>query len=79
MMNLMHWLLIYCSKKKRICILHKKSLKSVPQKVIRDASCEAKLGHFFVLKQISENTNPETFIKLISELANKNKNANELI
>lgn len=72
--DLLYWLIVYYSKKLRIYILYKKTMKSVSYLTIHNASCEAYLGHFFVLNQIAKNTNTHTFIELISELATKNVN-----
>lgn len=55
-------------KNLRIYILFQKSMKDIPRETIRRASCNAHLGHFFVLNQIAKNTNPETFVELIAEL-----------
>ncbi|XP_055308741.1 innexin inx4-like isoform X2 [Sitodiplosis mosellana] len=77
-LNLLHWILITTSKKARIYILCEKTMKSISHKVILDASCEAHLGHFFVLNQIARNTSPDTFVELMSELANQNVNMDDL-
>lgn len=73
-LNLFYWIVVAYSKKVRIYILYEKAMKSISHKVILDASCEAHLGHFFVLNQIAKNTSPETFVELMSELANQNVN-----
>lgn len=73
-LNLLYWMIVSCSENVRIYILHQKSMKSVSRKFTLDASRKAHLGHFFVLNQIAKNTNPETFVELISELANQNAN-----
>lgn len=59
-------------------------MKSVSPKLILHASCKAHLGHFFVLNQIAKNTNPETFVEIISDLAliatvNSDEDVNESI
>lgn len=73
-LNLMYWIVVSCSENVRIYILHQKSMKSVPHEVILCVLGKAHLGHFFVLNQIAKNTNPETFVALISDLALKKKN-----
>lgn len=82
-LNLLYWSIVSCSENVRIYILHKKTMKSVSRKMIRNATCKAHLGHFFVLNQIAKNTNPETFVKLISNLAlnrtKPNQNGKEFI
>lgn len=70
-LNLFHWIIVSFSRKARIYILYEKTMKSVSHKVIVDATHNAHLGHFFVLNQIAKNTNPDTFVELICELANQ--------
>lgn len=73
-LNLVYWIIVSCSENVRIYILYQKSMKSVSRELILCASCKAHLGHFFVLNQIAKNTNPRTFIGLISNLALKKTN-----
>lgn len=68
-LNLWYWFLVSCNACIRIYILRQKSLQSVSLEVIIEASRKAQLGHFFVLNQIAKNTNPETFIGLLTDLA----------
>lgn len=79
--NLMYWIIVSYSENVRIYILCQKSMKSVSRKLILHASRKAHLGHFFVLNQIAKNTNPVTFVELISDLAlnttNPDQNANK--
>lgn len=80
-LNLLYWILVSYSAYVRIYILYQKSMNTVSHNLILYASHGAQLGHFFVLNQISKNTNPITFIQLISDLAfnakSSNQNANE--
>lgn len=68
-LNLIYWIIISFSLNIRVFILYRKSMKSLSRKVILNASCEAHLGHFFVLNQIAKNTNYMTFVELLSNLS----------
>lgn len=68
-LNLLYWFIVSFNANLRVFILHQKTMKSVSRKIILNASHEAHLGHFFVLNQIAKNTNPITFVELISDLA----------
>lgn len=72
--NLLYWMLISYSIKVRIYILYEKVVKSVTHKDILYASHNAHLGHFFILRQIARNTNPQTFIELLTALSIQNVN-----
>lgn len=82
-LNLFYWIIVSCSSYVRIRILHQKTMNSISRTHLLLASHRAHLGHFFLLNQISKNTNAITFIELISELAlnvksfKQNENANE--
>ncbi|XP_031633594.1 innexin inx4-like [Contarinia nasturtii] len=65
-LNLLFWLIITLSENARIYILYQEAQKSVSHEAIENASRKARLGHFFVLSQIARNTNPGTFIELVS-------------
>lgn len=68
-LNLLYWCIVSCSENARFYILKQKSVESISRKLIKHATNKAHLGHFFVLNQIAKNTNPETFVQLISNLA----------
>lgn len=76
-LNLFYWIIVSYSENVRIYILCQKSMKSVSRKLILYASDKAHLGHFFVLNQIAKNTNPETFVELISNLAMKTTSSDQ--
>lgn len=76
-LNLLYWIIVSYSENVRIYILCQKSMKSVSRQLILYASGKAHLGHFFVLNQIAKNTNPETFVELISNLTLKTTNAEQ--
>lgn len=80
-LNLLYWIVVSYSANVRIYILFQKTMKSVSRKLILHATHKAHLGHFFVLNQIAKNTNPVTFVELISDLAlnttNPDQNANK--
>lgn len=80
-LNLLYWIIVSYSQNVRIYILSQKAMQSVSRKLILHASRKADLGHFFVLNQIAKNTNPVTFVELISDLAlnatNPDQNANK--
>lgn len=77
-LNLLYWIIVSCNENIRIYILCQKTMKTVPRKYILYATRQAHLDHFFVLNQIAKNTNPETFVELISNLAAMNQNASEI-
>lgn len=71
-LNIAYWFVVLKSEKLRIFVLHRKTMKTVSHQIIKRASRNAHLGHFFVLSQISKNTCPLSFIEIISDLANVN-------
>lgn len=76
-LNLLYWFIVSYSVNARIYILRQKSLESVSRDFILSASCKAHLGHFFVPNQMAKNTNPETFVNLMSMLALKTINPDQ--
>lgn len=76
-LNLIYWFIVSISEKIRIYILCKRALQTVSRKQMLHASCKAHLGHFFVLIQIAENTNPITFVELISDLTMNKTNSDQ--
>lgn len=75
-LNLLYWVIISHSENMRIYILRKKSMNSVSHNLMLRASRSAHLGNFFILNQIAKNTNPMTFVELVSNLALNKTNPN---
>lgn len=67
-LSVFYWIVISSSESVRISILRENSMRSIPLHLIFLASQKAHLGHFFVLNQITKNTDPLTFVELITEL-----------